>query len=60
MKQLLITTIAAALFSAGNTTRAQGDAPEPLNRHLYVAAPGIRNYTPYGGHGVIVFDIDDN
>jgi len=25
-----------------------------------VAEPGIRNYTQYGGHGVIVFDIDDN
>ena len=60
MKQLLITTIAAALFGFGNTTRAQGDAPEPLKRHLYVAEPGIRNYTQYGGHGVIVFDIDDN
>ena len=61
MKQLLITTtIAAALFGVGNTTRAQGDAPEPLKRHMYVAEPGIRNYTQYGGHGVIVFDIDDN
>ena len=53
MKHLLITTIAAALFGVGNTTRAQDDAPEPLKRHLYVAEPGIRNYTQYGGHGVI-------
>ena len=29
-----------------------------LNRHLYVAQPGIRNYTQYGGHGVIVYDIN--
>ena len=27
-------------------------------RRLYVAAPGIRNYLEYGGHGVLVFDID--
>ncbi len=27
-------------------------------RLLYVAAPGIRNYLEYGGHGVLVFDID--
>ena len=28
-------------------------------RHLlYVAAPGIRNFLEYGGHGLIVFDID--
>jgi hypothetical protein len=25
---------------------------------LYVASPGIRNYTEYGGVGILVFDID--
>ena len=25
---------------------------------LYVASPGIRNYTQYGGVGILVFDID--
>lgn len=30
----------------------------PVRRLLYVATPGIRNYLEYGGHGVIVFDID--
>src|SRR3954467_7931456 len=34
----------------------QNDAAE--QRFLYVATPGIRNYLEYGGHGVIVFDID--
>jgi len=28
-------------------------------RLLYVAEPGIRNYLEYGGHGVLVFDIDE-
>lgn len=28
-------------------------------RLLYVAVPGVRNYLEYGGHGVLVFDIDD-
>ncbi len=28
-----------------------------LHRHLYVAAPGVRNYLEYGGHGVLVFDM---
>lgn len=32
-------------------------AAEP-RRLLYVAEPGIRNYLEYGGHGVLVFDID--
>ena len=27
-------------------------------RLLYVAVPGIRDYLQYGGHGVLVFDID--
>jgi DNA-binding beta-propeller fold protein YncE len=27
-------------------------------RFLYVAVPGIRNYLEYGGHGVLVYDID--
>lgn len=25
---------------------------------LYVATPGVRNYLEYGGHGLLVFDID--
>lgn len=32
-------------------------AAEP-KRLLYVAEPGIRNYLEYGGHGVLVYDID--
>ncbi|MFO1020038.1 MAG: hypothetical protein U0903_05005 [Planctomycetales bacterium] len=26
---------------------------------LYVAVPGIRNYLEFGGHGIVVFDIDN-
>lgn len=29
------------------------------HRYLYVAAPGVRNYLQYGGHGLLVFDIDN-
>jgi DNA-binding beta-propeller fold protein YncE len=29
-------------------------------RYLYVAVPGIRDYLGYGGHGILVFDIDHN
>lgn len=31
-------------------------APQRL---LYVATPGIRDYLEYGGHGILVFDIDN-
>jgi len=29
-------------------------------RYLYVAVPGIRDYLGYGGHGILVFDINNN
>jgi hypothetical protein len=28
-------------------------------RFLYAAMPGVRNYLEYGGHGILVFDIDN-
>jgi hypothetical protein len=35
-----------------------GAESEPTQRYLYVACPGIRNYLEFGGHGLLVFDID--
>jgi DNA-binding beta-propeller fold protein YncE len=29
-------------------------------KYLYVAVPGIRNYLGYGGHGILVFAMDNN
>jgi DNA-binding beta-propeller fold protein YncE len=48
--------LASCLFSFSGTI----DGQESARRFLYVAEPGIRNYTEYGGHGVIVFDIDSD
>jgi DNA-binding beta-propeller fold protein YncE len=31
-----------------------------IQKLLYVAVPGVRNYLEYGGHGILVFDINDN
>src|SRR3954470_17664887 len=37
------------------------DTPYPgIKHYLYVAVPGIRDYLGYGGHGILVFDIDNN
>jgi len=33
---------------------------QQVKRLLYVAEPGIRNYLEYGGHGILVYDIDKN
>src|SRR5206468_3195656 len=37
---------------------ASTPAAEPTRKLLYVAEPGIRNDLQYGGHGVLVFDIE--
>ncbi len=39
-------------------TLTVGSASAAERRLLYAAVPGIRNYLEYGGHGVLVFDID--
>lgn len=43
---------------AGAAKKQAGNASE--KRYLYVAVPGIRDYLGYGGHGILVFDINDN
>src|SRR6187551_242568 len=36
-------------------------AQTPAVKHyLYVAVPGIRDYLGFGGHGILVFDMDNN
>lgn len=54
--------LAALLFLAAaffNPTAPSVRAADPSGRLLYVAEPGIRNYLEYGGHGLLVFDIDN-
>lgn len=62
---LLLSGLVMLLISAGlprqDRNRAQTFAsPAPAKRYLYVAVPGIRDYLGYGGHGILVFDIDNN
>ncbi|GAB3963240.1 hypothetical protein GCM10028805_65950 [Spirosoma harenae] len=58
---ILFISATAWITSSGNklTTKAPKPAPK-VQRLLYVATPGIRNYLGYGGHGIQVFDIDNN
>src|SRR5947208_3664702 len=50
---------ALVLFVASLGAFAGRSAAEDGERHyLYVATPGIRDYLQYGGHGLLVFDID--
>ena len=36
------------------------DKSTKIDKYLYVAVPGIRDYLEYGGHGILVYDIADN
>jgi len=48
-----------ALLAVTTSASPPVQRPAPRERHLlYVASPGTRNYTQYGGVGVLVFDID--
>lgn len=50
------------VFLVGLMLSASGlvaaDSKPMHGRFLYVAVPGIRNYLEYGGHGILVYDID--
>jgi hypothetical protein len=48
---LLFLLVALALFTSSAISAE-------TKRFLYVAEPGIRNYLEYGGHGLLVYDID--
>src|SRR6266849_4732890 len=48
---------ALSFFEPGRGLAAE-HATATERKLLYVAAPGIRNYLEYGGHGLLVFDID--
>ena len=51
--RLIALLILATFMVAVDTPAAPADG-----RYLYVASPGIRNYLEYGGHGLILYDID--
>ncbi|HEV3163457.1 MAG TPA: hypothetical protein VGZ22_05410 [Isosphaeraceae bacterium] len=46
------------LFLAGLAVVCKPASAAEEQRLLYVAEPGIRNYLEYGGHGLLVYDID--
>jgi hypothetical protein len=53
MKSLrLCTAVLLSLFALSQP------ASGAIRRFLYVAEPGIRNYLEYGGHGLLVYDMD--
>jgi DNA-binding beta-propeller fold protein YncE len=57
----LIATL--AVLVATIPAPASAASPQPAageHRYLYAAVPGIRDSLEFGGHGVLVFDVDDH
>jgi len=56
----VFTFLFVGLFCLGD--RQNSSAAEKLSERklLYVAVPGIRDYLEYGGHGILVFDINNS
>ncbi len=54
--RFLVCLLCASWFFLTNLSVSAAEGP--VQRRLYVATPGIRNDLEYGGHGLVVFDID--
>lgn len=46
--------------SSSSTVHSKATLTGGTGHYLYVATPGIRDYLGYGGHGLLIFDIDNN
>jgi hypothetical protein len=60
LRRALLATMAVCVFLAPSFAGRAAEPEAGIRRLLYVATPGIRNYLEYGGHGLLVFDIDDD
>ncbi len=59
----LVVFVATLLASNGHDSVSGNEPPQPQlvnGNYLFVACPGVRNYLEYGGHGLLVFDIDND
>ena len=53
-----LTRIALCFVWLSSLSVVRADDAPADRRFLYVATPGVRNLLEYGGHGLLVFDID--
>jgi DNA-binding beta-propeller fold protein YncE len=62
-KKVVLLLFAAMLFIGGGlSAQTTGSQKSKMlsGHYLFVAVPGIRDYMGYGGHGLLVFDMDHN
>jgi DNA-binding beta-propeller fold protein YncE len=57
---LLLVSAFILLLSADKSPLHDVVTSTNVKRYLFVAVPGVRDYLGYGGHGILVFDIDNN
>jgi len=50
--------LAVCFFLFSGMTIQSPKSKSSVRHYLYVAVPGIRDYLGYGGHGLLVFDMD--
>ena len=58
MRTLIVRFAIVLSLAIAMVNVAEADGKTVRKRYLYVATPGIRDYLDYGGHGLLVFDID--
>src|SRR5689334_14150177 len=56
----LITLLFVSAWRHPSHKAQSTDSPSITKHYLYVATPGIRDYLGYGGHGILVFDMNNN
>lgn len=58
-RRAMLVLMTFVLCGSVSPETANSQEPSKAQRLLYVAVPGIRNYLEYGGHGLLVFDVDN-
>ena len=56
----VVTLILASACKNSIHDAASGNSNSGIKHYLYVAVPGVRDYLGYGGHGILVFDMDND
>ncbi|MES2647948.1 MAG: hypothetical protein V4717_13800 [Bacteroidota bacterium] len=59
-RHLLCILLICPLLLMATFGSVSGQSKKATKHYLYVATPGIRDYLGYGGHGILVFDMDNN
>ena len=54
----LLTSVCLAIWAWKPRTVLPASSTVKSGKFLYVAVPGVRNYLEYGGHGILVYDVE--